>query len=238
MKTDFVVKGFTPPPHPKGINLNGTTVRLEPLNALKHSKDLFQSNSLDPEGANWLYLPYGPFAKIEDYRIWLAQQADKDDPAFFTIVRRSDDKAVGIASFLRINPTDGSIEVGHINYSPLLQKTREGTEAMYLMMQWAFESGYRRYEWKCHALNAKSRYAAQRLGLSYEGVFRQMTISKGRNRNTAWFAAIDKEWGALKDCYETYLSDDNFTTNGVPKVSLSELTKPMLYKIDEKELGS
>ncbi|MDB2334772.1 GNAT family N-acetyltransferase [Planktomarina temperata] len=101
---------------------------------------------------------------------------------FFAIIKRADNKAVGLASYLRINPQDGSIEVGHINYSPLLQKTREGTEAMYLMMKWAFESGYRRYEWKCNALNTKSRYAAQRLGLSYEGVFRQMSISKSFGR--------------------------------------------------------
>jgi RimJ/RimL family protein N-acetyltransferase len=140
-----------------------------------------------------------------------------------------------VASFLRINPNDGSIEVGHINYSPLLQRTKEGTEAMFLMMKWAFESGYRRYEWKCNALNLASRKAAQRLGLSYEGVFRQMSISKGRNRNTAWFAAIDNEWLALKRCFETYLSADNFDENKQPIISLSALTKPILYKKDNAE---
>jgi hypothetical protein len=127
--------------------------------------------------------------------------------------------------------------VGHINYSPLLQKTREGTETMYLMMKWAFESGYRRYEWKCNALNIKSRYAAQRLGLSYEGVFRQMAINKGRNRNTAWFASIYKEWNAVKACFETYLTDDNFNADRKLKVSLSELTKPLLYKSGNKEFS-
>jgi RimJ/RimL family protein N-acetyltransferase len=140
-----------------------------------------------------------------------------------------------VASFLRINPNDGSIEVGHINYSPLLQRTKEGTEAMFLMMKWAFESGYRRYEWKCNALNLKSRKAAQRLGLSYEGVFRQMSISNGRNRNTAWFAAIDNEWLALKRCFETYLSEVNIDDNQQPIISLSELTKPLLYKQDNAE---
>ena len=188
MKEDFFVQGFNAPPHPKGIVLNGKTVRLEPLNVEKHSEDLFESNSLDIQGLNWRYLPYGPFETLETFQKWLTDKATNDDPSFFTIVRLSDNKAVGVASFLRINSNDGSIEVGHINYSPLLQKTREGTETMYLMMKWAFDSGYRRYEWKCNALNVKSRYAAQRLGLSYEGVFRQMAISKGRNRNTAWFA--------------------------------------------------
>ena len=104
-------------------------------------------------------------------------------------------------------------------------------------MKWVFENGYRRYEWKCNALNAKSRYAAQRLGLSYEGVFRQMAINKGKNRSTAWFAAIDKEWTALKECYETYPADDNFDIAQKPKRSLSELTKPILYKLDNNELG-
>jgi RimJ/RimL family protein N-acetyltransferase len=237
MNEDYVVEGFIVPPHPKGIVLSGKTVRLEPLNVKKHSEDLFQSNSLDIEGFNWRYLPYGPFETLESFQKWLNDQTTKDDPSFFSIVRLSDNKAVGVASFLRINPNDGSIEVGHINYSPLLQKTREGTEAMYLMMKWAFESGYRRYEWKCNTLNIKSRYAAQRLGLSYEGVFRQMTINKGRNRNTAWFASIDKEWNALKTCYQTYLSDDNFDTDGKPKVSLSEITKPLLYKLDHKKFS-
>ena len=105
------------------------------------------------------------------------------------------------------------------------------------MMRWAFESGYRRYEWKCNALNVRSRQAAQRLGLSYEGVFRQMAINKGRNRNTAWFAAIDKEWGALRQCFERYLADGNFTAEGAPKVSLSDLTRPELYKEDDLDFS-
>ena len=237
MEHDFIVNGFTPPPHPKGIHLDGKTVRLAPLDAATHATDLFHANRLDTDGRNWDYLPYGPFDRLEDYQSWLTDQAGAQDPTFFAIIRLSDDKAVGVASFLRINPPDGSIEVGHINYSPLLQKTREGTEAMYLMMKWAFESGYRRYEWKCNALNAKSRYAAQRLGFSYEGVFRQMSISKGRNRNTAWFAVIDQEWEALKACFETYLSDENFTADGTPKTALSQLTKPLLYKLDNNEFG-
>lgn len=237
MQKDFVVDNFTPPPHPKGITLDGDKVRLEPLNIEKHSVDLFQSNSLDEEGLIWKYLPYGPYDSFEAYQTWLTAEALKDDPAFFAIIRLSDEKAVGIASFLRINQNDGSIEVGHINYSPLLQKTREGTEAMYLMMRWAFKNGYRRYEWKCNALNQRSRYAAQRLGLSYEGVFRQMSISKGRNRNTAWFAAVDQDWEALKRCFCTYLSNDNFDSNGKSIVSLTSLTKPILYKIDNQEFS-
>ena len=232
MQKDFVVDNFTPPPHPKGITLDGDTVRLEPLNVEKHSVDLFQSNSLDEEGLIWKYLPYGPYDSLESYQAWLVEEALKDDPTFLAITRLSDAKTVGLASFLRINQNDGSIEVGHINYSPLLQQTREGTEAMYLMMKWAFENGYRRYEWKCNALNLKSRRAAQRLGLSYEGVFRQANITKGRNRDTAWFAAIDTEWPVLQAAFETWLQPDNFDLSGQQKRSLSEMTDPVLVMRD------
>lgn len=237
MKKDFTVNNFVTPPHPKGVTLSGTSVWLEPLNISKHAKDLFEANAEDVESQNWEYLPYGPFENLNNYMNWLSSQAAHDDPTFFSIIRKLDQKAVGIASYLRIHPSDGSIEVGHINYSPCLQKTKEATEAMYLLMKWAFENGYRRYEWKCNALNLKSRYAAQRLGFSYEGVFRQTSIHKGRNRNTAWFAAIDKEWPSLQKCFETYLSDSNFEQNGLQKVSLSELTKPILYKMDTMEFS-
>ena len=237
MKDDFLIEGFSTPPHPKGLTFFGKSVRLEPLDIEKHSEDLHNANIIDVNEFNWRYLPYGPFENLEKYQKWLRSVIKNDDPTFLAIIRLSDDKAVGVASFLRINRSDGSIEVGHINYSPLLQKTKEGTEAMYLMMKWTFENGYRRYEWKCNALNLKSRYAAQRLGFSYEGVFRQMSISKGKNRNTAWFASIDKEWPRIKAAFETYLSDANFSENNQPKISLTSLTKPILFKIDNKEFS-
>ena len=237
MEHDFPVKNFTPPPHPQGITLTGNLVRLEPLDVAAHSADLYAAKGLDKGGQNWRYLPYGPFATLAEYQAWLGAEATKTDPSFFAIISLSDNKAVGVASYLRINQNDGSIEVGHIHYSPLLQRTRAGTEAMYLMMKWAFENGYRRYEWKCNALNKRSRNAAQRLGFSYEGVFRQMSISKGKNRNTAWFAAIDQEWNALKKSFETYLADANLDQNAKPKLSLSTLTKPILYKLDDGEFS-
>jgi len=237
MKIGNIVENFVVPPHPKGVVLDGVNVRLEPLNVDSHVHDLFEANSIDKEGLNWIYLPYGPFATVQSFSNWLQEHERKDDPIFFSIIRKTDGKAIGVASYLRINPSNGSIEVGHINYSPLLQRTKEGTEAMYLMMKWVFENGYRRYEWRCNALNQRSRNAAQRLGFSYEGVFRQMMIAKGRNRNTAWFAAIDKEWGALSECFIKYLSEDNFTDDGKPKISLSSLTKPVLYKTDNMEFS-
>ena len=232
MKQGNLVGDFQVPPHPKGISIDGRMVTLKPLIASQFAEELFLSNSIDKDGTNWAYLPYGPFEILETYSQWIKSFEGKEDPVFFAIISKKLKKAIGIASYLRINPKDGSIEVGHINYSPLLQRTTEATEAMFLMMKWAFDNGYRRYEWKCNALNLRSRSAAQRLGFSYEGVFRQMAIVKGRNRDTAWFAMIDKEWRVLECCFKEFLSDDNFDHNGKPKKSLRTLTKPLLYKVD------
>jgi len=235
MKFGEIVESFSIPPHPKGISIEGKLVDLKPLNSNKYAKELFSSNSLDEKGINWAYLPYGPFDSQAEYVKWIRSFEEGDDPVFFAIISKKLKKAIGIASFLRINPVQGLIEVGHINYSPLLQKTTEATEAMFLMMRWVFDNGYRRYEWKCNALNLKSRRAAQRLGFSYEGVFRQMTISKGRNRDTAWFAIIDKEWQDLKRCFDQFLSESNFDNNGKSKVSLTSLTESLLYKVDNMD---
>ena len=235
MKFGEIVESFSIPPHPKGISIKGRLVDLKPLNSNKYAKELFLSNSLDEKGINWAYLPYGPFDSQVNYVKWIKSFEEGDDPVFFAIISKKLKKAIGIASFLRINPAQGLIEVGHINYSPLLQKTTEATEAMFLMMKWVFDNGYRRYEWKCNALNLKSRRAAQRLGFSYEGVFRQMTISKGRNRDTAWFAIIDKEWAEIEKCFDQFLSESNFDNNGKSKVSLTSLTESLLYKVDNMD---
>jgi RimJ/RimL family protein N-acetyltransferase len=159
-----IVEGFSVPPRPRGILLEGKLVVLKPLKASDYSKELFEANSLDKDGLNWTYLHYGPFETEVEYANWIMSFERGDDPIFFAIISKKLDKAVGIASYLRIKPNDCSIEVGQINYSPLLQNTTEATEAMYLMMKWAFENGYRRYEWKCNALNLKSRRAAHRKG--------------------------------------------------------------------------
>src|SRR5262249_17730316 len=142
----------------------------------------------------------------------------------------STSKAIGVASYLRINPPSGSIEVGHINYSPALQRTPAATEAMFLMMQQAFELGYRRYEWKCDALNVKSRAAAQRLRLSFEGLFRQGTVYKGRNRDTAWYGVIKAEWPFLKEGFTRWLDPGNFDEDGRQRLRLSDLTAPIVKK--------
>ena len=237
MKQGEIVSKYKTPPHPKGISLEGDLVFLRPLKASQFAEELFKANSIDEKGLNWAYLPYGPFETLGEYAQWIESFENGDDPVFFAIVSKKYNQSIGIASYLRINPAVGSIEVGHINFSPLLQRTTEATESMYLMMKWAFDNGYRRYEWKCNALNLKSRNAAQRLGFSYEGVFRQMTIVKGRNRDTAWFAMIDKEWERIEECFKEYLSDSNFDKENQPIISLSSLTKPILFKLDNLDLS-
>ncbi len=237
MKQGEIIKEFVVPPHPKGITIEGNLVNLKPLVSNQFANELFQSNAIDKDDLNWTYLPYGPFENLEDYSKWIESFEGSNDPVFFAIISKKLKKAIGIASYLRINPAIGSIEVGHINFSPLLQRTTEATESMYLMMKWVFDNGYRRFEWKCNALNLKSRNAAQRLGFSYEGVFRQMTIAKGRNRDTAWFAMIDKEWQSIERCFIEFLSESNFELNGKPKISLSSLTQPILYKLDNLDLS-
>ena len=222
------VPGWTSRDFPSRVRLEGRLCRLEPLNADQHAHDLYRANSLDAEGRNWTYLPYGPFDHFDDFHAWVSQSAATNDPLFFAIIDESRGHAVGVSSYLRIDRTHGCIEVGHLNFSPLLQARPAATEAMYLMMKYAFELGYRRYEWKCHSLNAPSRRAAQRLGLSFEGIFRQAAVVKGRTRDTAWYAAIDDEWPALQSAFETWLSPDNFDQDGKQKVPLSALNSSIL----------
>jgi RimJ/RimL family protein N-acetyltransferase len=199
--------------------MEGRTCRLEVLDPERHADDLWEANAADRENRIWAYLPY---------RKWTDGVAAGSDPLFHAVIDTATGKARGVASFLRINPASGSIEVGHINYSPLLQRTPAATEAMYLMMKRVFETGYRRYEWKCDALNARSRAAAQRLGFSYEGVFRQATVYKGRNRDTAWYAAIDSEWPELESAFTRWLDVSNFDSDGGQRQRLADLTRPIL----------
>jgi RimJ/RimL family protein N-acetyltransferase len=224
------VPGWAPPAWPAREAMAGRYCRLEPVDPERHALALHAANRLDIEGRNWTYLPYGPFATLELYVDWLRESCLGKDPLFFAIIDLRTGKAAGLASYLRIDPGNGSIEVGHLNFSPLLQKTPAATEAMYLMMERAFALGYRRYEWKCNALNAPSRRAAQRLGLSFEGVFRQATVVKGRNRDTAWYAAIDQEWPLLKKAFLRWLDAGNFDAQGRQRESLSSLTAPVLKK--------
>jgi RimJ/RimL family protein N-acetyltransferase len=223
-----LVPRWTPPALPIRESMEGRLCRLEPLNPDRHARDLYQANAIDTEGRNWTYLPYGPFTSFEEYNSWLSQSAATSDPMFFAIIDLASKQAVGVCSYLRIDPRHGSIEVGHLCFSPLLQGKTAATEAMYLMMKYAFGLGYRRYEWKCNALNIPSRRAAQRLGLSFEGVFRQAAVVKGRNRDTAWYAAIDEEWPALQQAFQTWLAPANFDEGSRQRTALSDLTSSIL----------
>ena len=222
------VPNWVPPPRPTHPVLRGGHCRLEPLSAEQHAESLYASNCADREERMWTYLPYGPFDDYEDYLRWTDTAARGSDPVFLAIVELTTGIASGVASFLRIDPPSGSIEVGHIAFSPRLQRTVAATEAMVLMMSWAFDSGYRRYEWKCNSLNRGSRSAAMRLGLSYEGVFRQASVVKGRNRDSAWYAAVDSEWPSLKKAFDEWLDPGNFDGSGQQRVSLASLTAPLL----------
>jgi RimJ/RimL family protein N-acetyltransferase len=222
------VVGWTPPPRPPRVALVGRYCSVVPLDADAHGRQLWDAVAADADGRNWTYLFHDKPASFERYAEWLAPAAASDDPRFHAIIVSG--AAVGVAAYLRIAPDAGSIEVGHINFSPLLQRTPAATEAMYLMMRQAFTLGYRRYEWKCDALNAPSRTAAQRLGLSFEGIFRQALVYKGRNRDTAWYATIDRDWSALAAAFERWLAAENFDRDGRQRERLSDLTGPLLVQ--------
>jgi RimJ/RimL family protein N-acetyltransferase len=206
------VTGWTMRPRPPRTPMTGRSCCVEPIDPDRHAADLYAANS-DP--SCWTYLSYGPFDGFDTYRHWLVEMTASQDPLFYAIVDTASGKAVGVAAYMRIDPPNGAIEVGHLNFSPALQRTPAATEAMYLMMRRAFdELGYRRYEWKCDSLNAPSRRAAERFGFNYEGLFRQATVYKNRSRDTTWYSIVDTEWPARKKAFERWLAPENFDAAG------------------------
>ena len=205
--------------------LPGAYVRLEPVDVTAHAASLFALSHARPEDAAlWTYLPYGPFADQGAFERWLLERARSDDPLFFAVVKAQSGRASGMASYLNIVPAHGSIEIGHIWFAPRLQRTRAATEAIFLMMRHAFDDlGYRRLEWKCNALNQASMRAARRFGFTYEGIFRQHMVVKGRNRDTAWFSLLDREWPAVRAAFQRWLAPDNFDAAGRQRASLGAL---------------
>lgn len=204
--------------------MQGRFCRIEPIDPDRHGHDLFTAFCREGADRNWTYLPYGPFAGEAPFRDWMAANCQNDDPLFHAIIDSSSGKAVGLASYLRIEPAIGVIETGHLHFSPLLQRRPAATEAMFLMMRRVFsELGYRRYEWKCDALNAPSCRAAERLGFRFEGIFRQATIYKGRNRDTAWYSILDREWPWLQEAFAAWLAPANFDRHGDQKAALGAL---------------
>ncbi len=215
------VPGFDGARRPEMVTLEGRFCRLEKLTPA-HSQDLFEALRADETGVLWTYLSESPPADLGELQAWVERVSDKPDPAYYALIERGTGRCLGRAAYMRIAPDAGAIEVGSILYSPRLQRTAVATEIMYLMMQHAFETlGYRRYEWKCDSLNEPSRRAAERLGFSYEGIFRQALVYKGRNRDTAWYAIIDRDWPAIRRGYEAWFDPANFDKEGRQKQSLA-----------------
>ncbi|BAO92465.1 GCN5-related N-acetyltransferase (plasmid) [Caballeronia cordobensis] len=218
------VAGWTARERPARIGIDGTHCRLEPLDAERHAADLFDAYGKASDGSDWTYLFVGPFTDFDAFRDYLTKAAASADPLHYTVIDTKSGKAVGTLALMRIEPAHGVIEVGSVTFSPLLKQTRISTEAQYLLMRYAFDQlGYRRYEWKCDSLNAPSRKTALRLGFEFEGIFRQAIVYKGRNRDTAWYAIIDKDWPRIRSAFERWLADDNFDANGKQRASLAAL---------------
>ncbi len=206
---------WTPRPAPQPIVHDGQVVRLEPLDVPRHAEALFEAYAEDSEGAVWRYMLSGPFTGYRAFEKHAIGIQGLADPLYFAIIDKASGRASGLASFMRIVPEQGVIEVGNISLSPRLQRSRAATEAMYLMARHAFDDlGYRRYEWKCNAANARSCRAAERLGFTFEGVFRQHMVVKGRNRDTAWYAMLDGDWPGHREALERWLDPGNFDADG------------------------
>lgn len=215
---------WQPVPSPPRAPLMGQYVQLEPLAPARHGEDLWKALQGSGDPALWDYLPYGPFNERSVFDTWLGDCATSSDPLFFAVIDRRHRRAVGLLSFLRITPAHGCIEIGHVIFGPSLQRSPASTEAVFLLARLALgELGYRRLEWKCNSDNTRSMRAATRLGFSYEGLFRQHMLVKGRNRDTAWFSILDSEWPACNRAFERWLAADNFDAEGRQKQSLQTL---------------
>jgi RimJ/RimL family protein N-acetyltransferase len=216
---------WSPVARPLRVALRGRHVLVRPLDPVTDAEALY-SVSHEPEGdpAVWTYLPHGPYRRVEDFRSALEAQSRAEDPLYFTLARLAGERPEGIASYLRITPEFGVIEIGHIMFGTPLQRTTAATEAIYLLARHVFDGlGYRRFEWKCDALNAPSRRAAERLGFRFEGVFLKHMVVKGRNRDTAWYAITDDEWPLVRAAFEAWLAADNFDADGGQLRTLGEL---------------
>jgi RimJ/RimL family protein N-acetyltransferase len=216
---------WTPARRPQRAPLEGSHVLVRPVAPETDAEPLFAvSHPPAGDAAIWTYLPDGPYDTAEDLRAMLAWAAGSEDPLYFTIAVRPGELPQGLASYLRITPDQGVIEIGHIWFGVPLKRTIAATEAIYLLLRHGFEDlGYRRMEWKCNALNAASRGSAERFGFSFEGVFLKHQVVKGRNRDTAWYAITDDQWPAIGRGYEAWLADSNFDGEGMQRRRLGEL---------------
>ena len=217
---------------PERIVLEGRWARIEPLDPDRHGDDLHAASTPSDRAARFRYMPELPPDAREAFGAWLSGAAASLDPLFFAVVDRATGRAEGWQTLMRITPAHRCIEIGNIYWGPRMAGTRVATEALYLFAAYVLEDlGYRRYEWKCDALNAPSRRAALRFGFTWEGHFRRAVIIRGRNRDTAWFSIIDEEWPVLKAAYEQWLAPENFDTEGRQRTRLSELTAAALAQV-------
>jgi RimJ/RimL family protein N-acetyltransferase len=222
---------WRPPPFPPHLAITGRYCRVEPLDAARHARQLWEAQADDPQGIRWTYGFHGPYPQFAPYEKWCATSQVSRDPQFYAIVDAAGDRAVGTCANMRIDPANGVVEIGNIHFTTRLARTRAATEALYLLMARAFDLGYRRYEWKCDSCNLPSRAAATRFGFTYEGTFRQAVVVKGRNRDTAWFAVVDGDWhGGLRDAYLRWLDPGNFDAAGRQKLRLSALSAPFVAR--------
>jgi RimJ/RimL family protein N-acetyltransferase len=220
---------WTPVERPTRTPLRGSQILLRPVDAATDAEPLY-AVSHPPAGdpAIWTYLPDGPYESPEHLRRMLTWAETSEDPLYFTLANLPDERPLGLASYLRIKPEFGVIEIGHIWFGVPLQRTTAATEAIYLLAGRVFDDlGYRRLEWKCNALNAASRRAAERFGFTFEGVFRNHQVVKGRNRDTAWYAVTDDEWPAIRSAFQSWLGRANFDKDGLQKRSLRDLMAEM-----------
>jgi len=215
--------------YPGRTPLTGPRVTLEALDPRRHTEELFEiARGSDAADTIWEYLPYGPFETIDAMRNWLHTCAASADPVFVALRDNDSGRLGGMASFLEIRPLMGVIEIGHIWFAPHFQQTPQATEALFLMMCHAMDDlDNRRLEWKCNSLNLGSRRAALRLGFRYEGVFYNHLVTKGKNRDTAWYSILQSEWPAVHTNLTTWLAEDNFDADGNQKQSLSDLSKAL-----------
>ena len=208
------VDGVQVPILPNALSIEGRYCRLEKLKP-KHGEGLYAHFGTVEDLPNWTYLPDEQPQDLEAFQVYLNKKVETKDPYFFAIIDKQTEQAVGIIALLRIDQSNGSIEVGHIHYANILKRTRIATDAQFLLARYVFETlGYRRYEWKCDALNKPSIKAAKRLGFKYEGVFRNHKVYKARNRDTCWLSIIDSEWPIYKQQYEKWLDEKNFDELG------------------------
>lgn len=222
-KVGNLIENWSQVKRPEHSMLKGQYCSLESIDIDKHANKLLANLSINNQGESWTYLPYGPFVNHHEFSTWINAVNSEPDTKLYAILN-IEQEPIGVSGYLRINPEHGVIEIGHLHFSTLLQKTSTATEAIYLLMKYAFDDlGYRRCEWKCNSLNEASQKAALRLGFKFEGIFRQSNVFKNRNRDTAWFSIIDSEWSALKEKFNKWLDESNFDSNGNQKKSLRDI---------------